>query len=180
MDPVERRNYVNRARLCVNCLARSHQREACPSTKRCRLCSYDHHTMLHRPETVDNSSDTETTEGGSTPEHVSPRSLHVPDSPRASPRSWRVPDSPRASPRSLHVPDSPPPPLLRLPRFDGVLQNATTQTDPPEQADAFSQAAMAPPQRNIGVQVARRHDRVAACLSRIVEAVAELNTLLQQ
>jgi len=163
MDPVERRNYVNRARLCVNCLARSHQREACPSTKRCRLCSYDHHTMLHRPETVDNSSDTETTEGGSTPEHVSPRSLHVPDSPRASPRSWRVPDS-----------------LLRLPRFDGVLQNATTQTDPPEQADAFSQAAMAPPQRNIGVQVARRHDRVAACLSRIVEAVAELNTLLQQ
>jgi len=119
--------------------------------------------MLHRPETVDNSSDTETTEGGSTPEHVSPRSLHVPDSPRASPRSWRVPDS-----------------LLRLPRFDGVLQNATTQTDPPEQADAFSQAAMAPPQRNIGVQVARRHDRVAACLSRIVEAVAELNTLLQQ
>lgn len=51
----ERRAVLQKFRYCLNCLSDRHQRDACTSTKRCDVCGYAHHTMIHR-DTVDPAS----------------------------------------------------------------------------------------------------------------------------
>lgn len=42
----EKLNTINKHRYCVNCLF-DHKNKACFSTKRCRICSSNHNTLLH-------------------------------------------------------------------------------------------------------------------------------------
>ncbi|XP_036347065.1 uncharacterized protein LOC118756406 [Rhagoletis pomonella] len=37
--------------LCINCLSKGHQMAQCPSTHRCKVCSKQHHSLLHRGST---------------------------------------------------------------------------------------------------------------------------------
>ncbi|XP_076298038.1 uncharacterized protein LOC143217537 [Lasioglossum baleicum] len=46
LPPADRRGYVERARLCINCLG-NHQIAACPSTRNCMSCNERHHSSLH-------------------------------------------------------------------------------------------------------------------------------------
>ncbi|XP_017479460.1 PREDICTED: uncharacterized protein LOC108369006 [Rhagoletis zephyria] len=34
--------------LCINCLSKGHQMAQCPSSHRCKVCSKQHHSLLHR------------------------------------------------------------------------------------------------------------------------------------
>lgn len=47
MSSDERRSFVLQNRYCLNCLARSHERDRCTSVARCALCNTGHHTWLH-------------------------------------------------------------------------------------------------------------------------------------
>jgi len=45
----DRHKYAVEARLCLNCLSRSHFCERCPSDKGCKHCGAKHNTLLHPP-----------------------------------------------------------------------------------------------------------------------------------
>ncbi|XP_011688865.1 PREDICTED: uncharacterized protein LOC105450630 [Wasmannia auropunctata] len=87
----ERRETVITKRLCFNCLG-PHRLSECRSAKRCRICSGQHHTLLH---TASPSSAAPTTAGGSASsgsQHpfnlLSPCTAHPASPPRPA-LSWR-------------------------------------------------------------------------------------------
>lgn len=43
----QRRDWVKQNHLCFNCLSSKHISHDCPSQKRCKECSADHHTLFH-------------------------------------------------------------------------------------------------------------------------------------
>lgn len=43
----ERLNFVNKNKLCINCLSSCHFLKDCNSKSTCRMCNLKHHTMLH-------------------------------------------------------------------------------------------------------------------------------------
>lgn len=43
----QRFSFVNEKHLCRNCLGSNHQQKDCPSTKRCKICNRNHHSLLH-------------------------------------------------------------------------------------------------------------------------------------
>ncbi|XP_036347133.1 uncharacterized protein LOC118756475 [Rhagoletis pomonella] len=45
---IQRFEQVKRIGLCINCLTRGHQLSSCPSLQRCKICSRQHHSLLHR------------------------------------------------------------------------------------------------------------------------------------
>lgn len=45
----QRRELLNKFRLCFNCLSSKHSRKECSSKYSCRLCQLSHHTLLHEP-----------------------------------------------------------------------------------------------------------------------------------
>lgn len=50
---------VKKMGLCINCLSKGHQLSHCSSSHKCRVCSRQHHTLLHRipsPESPNSSS----------------------------------------------------------------------------------------------------------------------------
>ncbi|XP_037930495.1 uncharacterized protein LOC119665299 [Teleopsis dalmanni] len=51
LSTAQRFDTVKRFTLCINCLSKGHQRSNCPSTYRCKICSDQHHTLLHRSNT---------------------------------------------------------------------------------------------------------------------------------
>lgn len=54
----ERRDNISHLKYCLNCLATSHDRSRCESSKRCTFenCGGRHHTLLHRARPTSNSS----------------------------------------------------------------------------------------------------------------------------
>ena len=48
-SPGDRYNLVSQSNLCTNCLSNKHNKQSCPSQKRCQVCSGFHHTTLHDP-----------------------------------------------------------------------------------------------------------------------------------
>lgn len=48
LDTSKKRDFVMNNRLCINCLASSHERSACRSLDVCKLCNGFHHSFLHR------------------------------------------------------------------------------------------------------------------------------------
>lgn len=55
-DCFERKNVVDRMKLCINCLSRQHLISQCSSVKNCLQCGLRHHTLLHFPVTSSNLS----------------------------------------------------------------------------------------------------------------------------
>ncbi|XP_033158470.1 uncharacterized protein LOC117139899 [Drosophila mauritiana] len=51
MDCYQRKEVASKAKLCLNCLGKSHTQASCPSNKNCLHCGQRHHTMLHFPVT---------------------------------------------------------------------------------------------------------------------------------
>ncbi|XP_039226632.1 uncharacterized protein LOC120320591 [Drosophila yakuba] len=51
MDCYQRKEVASKAKLCLNCLGKSHTQASCPSNKNCLHCGQRHHTMLHFPAT---------------------------------------------------------------------------------------------------------------------------------
>ncbi|XP_037942529.1 uncharacterized protein LOC119675401 [Teleopsis dalmanni] len=51
LSTAQRFDTVKRFTLCINCLSKGQQRSNCPSTYRCKICSDQHHTLLHRSNT---------------------------------------------------------------------------------------------------------------------------------
>ena len=47
ISPAERKNVVRQKHLCYNCLGRGHGATSCSSKSRCRVCSGNHHSLLH-------------------------------------------------------------------------------------------------------------------------------------
>ena len=47
LKPGERRRFVEKHRLCYNCLGNNHEVRQCPSTGVCKSCKGQHHTILH-------------------------------------------------------------------------------------------------------------------------------------
>ncbi|XP_036346101.1 uncharacterized protein LOC118755369, partial [Rhagoletis pomonella] len=50
-DCFERKGIVDKAKLCLNCLSKSHALSQCTSSKNCIQCGQRHHTLLHFPRT---------------------------------------------------------------------------------------------------------------------------------
>lgn len=66
----ERIEYAASHRWCFNCLRPSHSLRDCKSIFRCRECSQRHHTLLHRPSTVDDDVAKPAPSGLTTPTQV--------------------------------------------------------------------------------------------------------------
>lgn len=49
LDAYKRKDIVSKAKLCSNCLSRSHALSRCNSNKGCQVCGQRHHTLLHFP-----------------------------------------------------------------------------------------------------------------------------------
>ena len=47
LDVDRRRNFVQGAKLCFNCMRSGHISKDCPSQKKCRTCGKSHNTLLH-------------------------------------------------------------------------------------------------------------------------------------
>ncbi|XP_017475410.1 PREDICTED: uncharacterized protein LOC108365775 [Rhagoletis zephyria] len=56
MDCFERKTIVDNNKLCVNCLSSTHLISTCPSNRNCQQCGKRHHTLLHFPPPINNSS----------------------------------------------------------------------------------------------------------------------------
>ncbi|CAK1599199.1 unnamed protein product [Parnassius mnemosyne] len=56
MTPLERFKCVKSNNACVNCLSLSHRVSNCASNFSCRVCKFNHHTLLHFQRESDNSS----------------------------------------------------------------------------------------------------------------------------
>ncbi|XP_036346961.1 uncharacterized protein LOC118756298 [Rhagoletis pomonella] len=48
---IQRFDQAKKMGLCINCLSKGHQMAQCPSTHRCKVCSKQHHSLLHRGST---------------------------------------------------------------------------------------------------------------------------------
>ncbi|XP_017487265.1 PREDICTED: uncharacterized protein LOC108375630 [Rhagoletis zephyria] len=44
----QRFEHAKKMGLCINCLSKGHQMAQCPSSHRCKVCSKQHHSLLHR------------------------------------------------------------------------------------------------------------------------------------
>lgn len=55
-DCFERKNTIDRLKLCLNCLSNSHLVSSCSSKFNCQLCGKRHNTLLHYPTQQSNSS----------------------------------------------------------------------------------------------------------------------------
>ncbi|XP_044312564.1 uncharacterized protein LOC123037133 [Drosophila rhopaloa] len=56
LDCYKRKDIVSRAKLCVNCLSKSHALSRCTSNQCCQVCGQRHHTLLHFPVPAQNQS----------------------------------------------------------------------------------------------------------------------------
>ncbi|XP_067613910.1 uncharacterized protein [Eurosta solidaginis] len=52
LNATHRFEQVKKIGLCINCLAKGHQVSQCPSSYRCKVCSKQHHSLLHRGSTT--------------------------------------------------------------------------------------------------------------------------------
>ncbi|XP_045767032.1 uncharacterized protein LOC123868524 [Maniola jurtina] len=69
MPTKERQDFVQKSRLCFNCLSSSHSVSRCKSTANCRRCFKRHHSLIHfekedKEQKDENSKEDETTSTG--------------------------------------------------------------------------------------------------------------------
>lgn len=70
MDCFERKATADRAKLCVNCLSSNHLISTCPSTRNCQQCGKRHHTLLHFPQPINDSSSSSSANQTNTSNHT--------------------------------------------------------------------------------------------------------------
>ncbi|XP_070075502.1 uncharacterized protein [Drosophila takahashii] len=80
LDCYRRKDIVSRAKLCVNCLSKSHALSRCTSSQSCQVCGQRHHTLLHFPVQAQNQPSNHAQSHSArppTPQFVTPASMET-------------------------------------------------------------------------------------------------------